>query len=171
MMFKNPGLLAYLCPFLDSEAAVEPAVNGRSTSVLCSISSHCVIARVDMCSEQITEKWLRPWQRETAPNRPALMFQLQWHVLSPALSLWESGPPFSNTCRRDRAEEEDGRERRGERSSGWKLSGYVAIIRAGLWLIDLTSVCRSLPHSTLSRFWDCWIMQMVLSGLTLFYSC
>ena len=53
------------------EAAVEPAVNGRSTSVLCSISSQCVIARVDMCSGQITEKWLRLWQRETAlTDRP-----------------------------------------------------------------------------------------------------
>lgn len=38
-----------------AKAAQRPAVDRRSTSVLCSISSRCVAARVDMCLAAITE--------------------------------------------------------------------------------------------------------------------
>lgn len=88
---------------------VEPTVNGRSTSVLCSISSQCVIARLDMCSVEITEKWLRLWQRETAltdwpwcssTNDMSASF-------ASTLSPFES-QPRSNTWRHDRATEKDG---------------------------------------------------------------
>lgn len=140
--------------------AVEPAVNGRSTSVLCSISSQCVIARLDMCSLQITEKWLRLWQRETALT--------DWPWCSSTNNTSASFPPsphpsapFTYICRYDRAKEKDG-QKAGESSLGWKLSGYIAIIKARLWLIDLTTLCRSLPHSTPSSFWDYWIMQTAL---------
>lgn len=56
---------------------MEPAVNGRSTSVLCSISSQRVIARVDMCLAQITEKVAETVTEGDSPNRLALMFQLR----------------------------------------------------------------------------------------------
>lgn len=134
-------LCAYLCvPLSQSaknsvlvrEAMVEPTLNGRSTSVLCSISSQCVIARVDMCSVQITEKWLRLWQRETAltdwPWCSSTSDMSASFSGNLSLSLWESAP-FKYLYVR---QSQRGRwwASRGS-SSGWKLPGCIAIIRPG----------------------------------------
>lgn len=47
-----------VCVSVQPDSGFEPRVTGWSTSDLCSISSRCVIARLDMCLVQITEKRL-----------------------------------------------------------------------------------------------------------------
>lgn len=112
------------------------AVNGRSTSVFCSISRRCVIARSDMCSLQITGVAESVTEADSS-NSLALMSPSQRHVCL-GFPLRGSGPSHHLQL---------------PPRKGFQM---VWLRETGLWIISFTAFHWSHPRSAASH---CWIMQ------------